>query len=35
MRTYVGSPMNMAPEILQGKTYTDKVDIYSVGTILY
>lgn len=35
MRTCVGSPLNMAPEILKGQIYTDKVDIYSAGTILY
>lgn len=35
MRTYVGSPLNMAPEILKGQNYTDKVDVYSAGTILY
>jgi serine/threonine protein kinase len=25
----------MAPEILKGEAYTDKVDVYSAGTILY
>lgn len=35
MRTYVGSPLNMAPEILKGQSYTEKVDVYSAGTILY
>ena len=35
MKTYVGSPLNMAPEVLKGQPYTDKVDIYSAGTILY
>lgn len=35
IRTYVGSPLNMAPEVLKGIPYTDKVDVYSAGTILY
>lgn len=35
MKTMAGSPLNMAPEILKGNNYTQKVDIYSAGTILY
>ena len=35
MRTFAGSPFNMAPEILYGRPYDDKVDIYSLGTVLY
>ena len=35
MRTYVGTPFNMAPEILKGHYYSHKVDIYSAATILY
>ena len=35
LKTFAGSPLNMAPEILKGQAYSDKVDIYSAGTILY
>ena len=35
LKTFAGSPFNMAPEILKGQPYSDKVDIYSAGTILY
>ena len=35
LKTFAGSPLNMAPEILKGQSYSDKVDIYSAGTILY
>ena len=31
----LGSPLNMAPEILQGIEYDNKVDIWSVGTVFY
>jgi serine/threonine protein kinase len=34
-KTYAGSPFNMAPEILKGCLYNDKVDVYSAGTVLY
>lgn len=30
-----GTPKFMAPEILRGQPYSSKVDIFSVGVILY
>ena len=35
LRTFAGTPLNMAPEILKGRLYNQKVDIYSAGTVLY
>lgn len=35
MKSYAGTPFNMAPEILRGNYYSHKVDIYSAATILY
>ena len=31
----LGSPLNMAPEILNGKNYNNKADIWSIGTCFY
>ena len=33
--TMLGSPLNMAPEILAGNDYNNKVDIWSIGTCFY
>jgi serine/threonine-protein kinase ULK/ATG1 len=33
--TTLGSPLNMAPEVLEGKNYNNKADIWSVGTCFY
>lgn len=35
LRSYSGTPLNMAPEILKGQDYDDKAEIYSAGTILF
>lgn len=33
--TMLGSPLNMAPEVLQNMEYSNKADIYSLGVCYY
>ena len=33
--TILGSPLNMAPEIIKGHSYNNKVDIWSLGSCLF
>ena len=34
-QTSLGSPLYMAPEILNGDVYGNKADIWSLGIVLY
>lgn len=34
-KTWLGTPLNMAPEMLRGKEYSANVDIWSFGVITY
>lgn len=34
-KTVLGSPLNMAPEVIKGKEYNSKADIYSIGVCFY
>lgn len=33
--TMLGSPLNMAPEVLNNQEYDSKADIWSIGTVFY
>lgn len=35
IESYCGTPLNMAPEILEKKQYNYKADIWSLGVILF
>ena len=35
LTTNCGTPCYMAPEIWEGKEYTEKVDVWSMGVVMY
>ena len=35
MKTPVGTPSYLAPEIIRGESYTSAVDLWSLGVVLY
>merc|ERR1711865_997718 len=35
LQSKCGTPMYMAPEVHQGKAYTESVDVWAIGVILY
>ena len=35
LSTNCGTPIYMAPEIWAGETYSEKVDIWSIGVVMY
>ena len=35
MESFLGTPVTMAPEILLGKAYDKKCDLWSIGVIIY
>ena len=34
-KTYIGTHIIMAPEILEGEAYNNKCDLWSLGVIIY